>query len=156
MTDTKFTRTLLGLALLAVAGCDETMLARESASAQIRAESAPAAVAAPSAVAAPAAVAAPTDLTAVVHDYGECYSGCFAERARATDQETCKLNCEALAGAAREALSDAPPQDVLDRRLASLAGCVNACHDDASLSETNRETCLLTCRDAADVAAGSP
>jgi hypothetical protein len=150
MTDTKFMPTILGLALLAAAGCDETMQAREPASAQVPAEPVQAAADKP------AAVAAPADLPAVVHDYGQCYSGCFAERVRATDRETCKLNCGVLATAAREALPGAPPQDVLDKRLASLAGCVNACYDDGSLSETNRETCLLTCRDVADVAAGSP
>jgi hypothetical protein len=143
MLHTLLTRTILGLALLATAGCDESTLAREAASTRLPAETAPV----------PAAPApAPVDIAAVVHDYGECYAGCFAEQARATDKETCKLNCAALATAAREALRDPPPQDVLDKRLASLGGCVNACHDDSTLSDTNRETCLLTCRDVADVA----
>jgi hypothetical protein len=149
MRDKLFTRTILGLALL-VAGCDETPPAGTPAGTPATTPRA----GEPAAAVPPAPATAPVDLAGVVHDYGQCYSGCFAEPARATDKETCKLNCQASATAARETLKDAPPQDVLDKRLASLAGCVNACHDDATLSDTNRETCLLTCRDVADVAAG--
>lgn len=163
MTIKALTRITLGLALLA--GCDPTMMPREQTAARPAAEPgsapapAPAAPAeAPQAVAAPQAPAEPppADLLAVVHDYGQCYSGCFAEHVRATDKETCKLNCEALAEAARDGLPGAPSKDVLLKAIAALDGCVYACYEDASLSATNRETCLLTCRDVADVSASAP
>lgn len=151
---------LLGLSLLAAAGCDETPQAREPVTTRPagQAPAAEAPVGQAPVGQAPTAEAAkpPSDVTKIVHDYGRCYSDCFSEKAIATNRETCKLNCESLADAAREGLAGAPSKDVLMKTLAPLNGCVNACYEDKTLSDTNRETCLLTCRDVADVAAAPP
>lgn len=98
-------------------------------------------------------VAAAGDASRVVHDYGNCYAGCFDEKVIATDKETCKLNCGEVAEAARAGLGDAPAADAFQRALAGLSGCVQACHEDRALNTTDRETCILTCQDVAEVAA---
>lgn len=93
------------------------------------------------------------DITAVVRTYSGCYTDCFTERASKTNRETCKLTCDAAAEATLDGMPGAPSKDVFKAATASFTGCVNACYADKSLNATNRATCVLTCQDAAEVAA---
>lgn len=97
--------------------------------------------------------AAAPDIAAVVRTYSGCYTDCFTERASRTNRETCKLTCDAAAEATLEGMPGAPSKDVFKAATASFTGCVNACYEDKSLNATNRATCVLTCQDAAEVAA---
>ena len=88
--------------------------------------------------------------------YNKCYSECFTSHQNATNRETCKLNCDGVAEAALEGLTGAPPKDDFMKALSAFNGCVDACYGDKTLSATNRATCVLTCQDAAEVAASAP
>lgn len=163
----------LGLLLgLLSAACDEsaeqrkpgpaaaapTTAAAPATSAPADAPKAPEAKAdpAPTAVAGSPGAPASVDLSSIVRNYSGCYSACFTERASETNRETCKLTCDAVAESALAGLTGAPPKDAFMKVLTTFNGCVNACYDDKSLSATNRATCVLTCQDAAEVAASAP
>lgn len=95
------------------------------------------------------------DIAGVVRTYSGCYTDCFTERASATNRETCKLTCDAAAEATIEGMKGAS-LDSFKAATTSFTACVNACYADKSLSSTNRATCVLTCQDAAEVAASAP
>lgn len=97
--------------------------------------------------------AAAPDIAAVVRTYSGCYTDCFTERASKTNRETCKLTCDAAAEATLEGMPGAPTKEQFKAATANFTGCVNACYEDKSLNATNRATCVLTCQDAAEVAA---
>ncbi|MDC0717304.1 hypothetical protein [Nannocystis bainbridge] len=94
----------------------------------------------------------PTDVAAVVRTYSGCYSDCVSEK-KATNRETCKLTCDDAAEAAIESMPGGPSKEKFKAAAASFTGCVNSCFADKSLNTTNRATCVLTCQDAAEVAA---
>ena len=88
---------------------------------------------------------APTTTTAVDADPVEtvvrCMSGCYGDGKRS---EPCSSACtHAVAG-----LPATPSAQV----LASLGTCLDACHVDRHISETDRATCELNCSQAARVA----
>lgn len=93
------------------------------------------------------------DVATVVRTYSGCYTSCFTERASKTNRETCKLNCDASADALMEGTAADPSRAAFKAATTSFIGCVNACYDDKSLNSTNRATCVLTCQDAAEIAA---
>lgn len=95
------------------------------------------------------------DIAAIVRTYSGCYTDCFTERASKTNRETCKLTCDAAAEATIEGMPGAPSKDTFKAATASFTGCVNSCYADKTLSSTNRATCVLTCQDAAEVAASN-
>lgn len=156
---------ILGLCLLVACSCDESAENRKAG--PVAAPPAPAAKKADATPTAPetkpapptTAVTAPpkpVDVPGVVKAYSGCYAACFSEKGPATNRETCKLNCDATAETGIEGIAGAPPKDAFMKTLSAFNGCVNACHDDKTLNATNRETCVLTCQDAAEVAAASP
>ena len=85
--------------------------------------------------------------------YNECYSGCFSARTSATNKETCKLDCDSLAETGMDTLTDEPSKATYKQTWQTLRGCVTQCFEDKKLSATNRQTCLLTCSDEAEVEA---
>ncbi|WP_434423128.1 hypothetical protein [Nannocystis pusilla] len=93
-----------------------------------------------------------TDVAGVVRSYSGCYTDCVSEK-KATNRETCKLTCDDAAEAAIESLPGGPSKEKFKAAAASFTGCVNSCFADKSLNSTNRATCVLTCQDAAEVAA---
>ena len=163
---------LLGLGLLfSAAACDESAEQRKPgptpATAPTGAEAQkPAAPAADAKAPAQATPPGPTavraaggpapDVAPIVRTYSGCYTACYDEKASATNRETCKLNCDGVAEAALEGLTGAPPKDDFMKALSAFNGCVDACYGDKTLSATNRATCVLTCQDAAEVAASAP
>jgi len=157
---------LLGGAIF-VAGCDDSAEQRKpgptpAVPAVERAEPAPAKPTRPATgpvdtpATPPATNPTPTnsapDIAAIVRTYSGCYTDCFAERSKA-NRETCKLTCDAAAEATIEGIPGAPSKDAFKAATASFTGCVNSCYADKTLSSTNRATCVLTCQDAAEVAA---
>lgn len=100
----------------------------------------------------PPATGSAPDIAAIVRTYSGCYTDCFAERSK-TNRETCKLTCDAAAEATIEGIPGAPSKDTFKAATASFTGCVNSCYADKTLNSTNRATCVLTCQDAAEVAA---
>lgn len=97
-----------------------------------------------------------TALAAIVDRYAACCSDCLAEPTSATNKETCKLNCEAVAVTAGEQLPGGPADPQLTSRLHDLGGCIHACHEDRRLSPTDRATCELTCEGATEVTVTAP
>ena len=95
------------------------------------------------------------DIAGVVRTYSGCYTDCFTERASKTNRETCKLTCDAAAEATLDGMQGASKES-FRTATTSFTGCVNACYGDKSLNSTNRATCVLTCQDAAEVAASGP
>ena len=74
-----------------------------------------------------------------------CMSGCYGDGKRS---EPCSSACtHAVAG-----LPATPSAQV----LASLGTCLDACHVDRHISETDRATCELNCSQAARVAGPAP
>jgi len=151
----------LGLCLLAAFGCDDSANRKAGVAPSVpssaqapakKADQAPESKDAKPEAAVPAP-AKPTDPAGVVKAYSSCYTACFSEKGPATNRETCKLNCDAAAEANIEGVTNAPPKDDFMKNLSTFHGCVNACYEDKSLNSTNRETCILTCQDAAEVAA---
>ncbi|HEY8377958.1 MAG TPA: hypothetical protein VIK91_15785 [Nannocystis sp.] len=156
---------------ISVAGCDDSAEQRkpgptpalpgaEQAAPAPTSKTSPGASSTPTPATSPAPAAepsppAPTDIAGVIRSYSGCYTDCFTERASATNRETCKLNCDAAAEASAESIPGASLES-LKAATASFTSCVNACYADKSLSATNRATCVLTCQDAAEVAASSP
>lgn len=106
----------------------------------------------PPVVSPPPATGSPTDVAAVVRSYSGCYTDCVSEK-KATNRETCKLTCDDAAEAAIESMPGGPSKEKFKAAAASFTGCVNSCFADKSLNSTNRATCVLTCQDAAEVAA---
>jgi hypothetical protein len=93
-----------------------------------------------------------TDVAGVVRSYSGCYTDCVSEK-KATNRETCKLTCDDAAEAAIESMPGGPSKEKFKAAAASFTSCVNSCFADKSLNSTNRATCVLTCQDAAEVAA---
>jgi len=85
--------------------------------------------------------------------YNDCYSGCFSARTSATNRETCKLDCDSLAETGMDTLTDEPSKATYKQTWQTLRGCVTLCFEDKKLNATNRQTCLLTCSDEAEVEA---
>ena len=83
--------------------------------------------------------------------YNECYSGCFGAKTSATNKETCKLDCDSLAETGMDTLTDDASKATYKQTWQTLRGCVTQCFEDKKLSATNRQTCLLTCSDEAEV-----
>ncbi|MDC0670787.1 hypothetical protein [Nannocystis radixulma] len=108
----------------------------------------------PPPVANPTPTGSAPDIAAIVRTYSGCYTDCFAERSK-TNRETCKLTCDAAAEATIDGIPGAPSKDTFKAATASFTGCVNSCYADKTLNSTNRATCVLTCQDAAEVAASS-
>ena len=129
---------VLGLALLG--GCDET--------AQKMGEASQVSVQPGQVAAAPPAPAIERPIAA----YDQCYRGCFAAPTNATNRETCKLECDSLAEDDLGANADLAAREIYQH----LRGCFIGCWEDPKLSETNRETCLLTCNDDAMLAVNAP
>lgn len=96
------------------------------------------------------------DISSIVRNYSGCYSGCFKETGSATNRETCKLNCDSVAESALEGLTGGPPRGKFQEAIGSFTSCVNSCYADKTLNRTNRETCVLTCQDTAEVSVASP
>jgi hypothetical protein len=80
--------------------------------------------------------------------YDQCYRECYTAHTNTTHRETCKLECDSLA----EDDLKAPADPAARREYQHLRGCFTDCWDRHGLSETNRETCLLTCDDDATIA----
>lgn len=148
-------RSILGLCLLTLAGCDAPTGAPQQAPVPATADNASVGRAA-AVTAATVAAQAPAGGADLVRQYGTCYAACFDEKSSATNRETCKLNCESVAEAAADALPGAPPKHMVMKSVATLHGCIDLCHEDAKLNATNRETCILTCQDAAEVGITAP
>lgn len=85
--------------------------------------------------------------------YNTCYSDCFTQHTNATNRETCKLECDGLAEAGMDTLKTDPEKTKYKETWTTLRGCITGCWDDKKLNSTNRATCLLTCSDAAEIAA---
>lgn len=95
----------------------------------------------------PSGPGAASPLAASIDTYNQCYSGCYTAQANATNRETCKLDCDALAEMALRADADPTARTTYEH----LRGCIVACWEDRSLNETNRSTCLLTCTEDAEL-----
>ncbi len=88
-------------------------------------------------------------LAASIETYSQCYGGCYTAHMRATDRETCKLDCDGLAEMALGTDADLTARTT----YAHLRGCIIDCWENRSLNETNRSTCLLTCAEDAEIEA---
>lgn len=98
----------------------------------------------------PAAPAASAD--APIAAYDRCYRDCYTTQRIPTNRETCKLDCDSLAEDDLKTRSEPLAQQALPH----LRGCLTDCWDRHGLSETDRETCLLTCDDDASIALTPP
>lgn len=88
--------------------------------------------------------------------YNKCYSDCFTAGSNATNRETCKLDCDTLVETGMDTLKDEASRATYKTTWTTLRTCINGCWGDRKLNATNRATCLLTCQDAAEVAALPP